>query len=158
MTQEKRILVAGGAGFLGSHVCERLLAHGNSVFCVDNFQTGRPENIAHLLSQANFKLLKHDIVEPFDLRVGEIYNLACPPSHLEFEPLPQDDPVRRQPDITRAGTILNWRPKTKLTTGLRATIAYFREQLEDSRVARGRTIPFLEPVRELSLKLPQSFA
>jgi len=361
MTQEKRILVAGGAGFLGSHLCERLLVEGGTVFCVDNFQTGRSENISHLLGRTNFKLLKHDIVEPFDVRVDEIYNLACPASpvqyqadpiytlktsvygsvnllniavrhkakilqastsevygdpqehpqpetywgnvnphgiracydegkrcaetlffdyhrhygaaikvarifntygprmdlddgrvvsnfivqaleeqpitiygdgrqtrsfcfvsdlvdglialmesdpevtgpinlgnpheitmrqlarrilaltgsssRLEYEPLPQDDPIRRQPDITLARTLLDWRPRIKLNAGLRATVAYFREQLEDSRMARRQTIPFGEPttpfpqrpvpvaedlrtaaVRELSPKLPQSIA
>ena len=90
MTREKRILVTGGAGFLGSHLCERLLAEGHRVFCLDNFQTGRLENISHLLVQRNFRLLKHDIVEPLELRVNEIYNLACPASPVHY----QADPIQ----------------------------------------------------------------
>jgi UDP-glucuronate decarboxylase len=327
---EKRILVTGGAGFLGSHLCERLLAEGHRVFCLDNFQTGRLENISHLLVQKNFRLLKHDIIEPIELRVDEIYNLACPASpvhyqadpvqtlkasvygaanlldlavrhkatilqastsevygdpeqhpqaetywgnvnpdgvracydegkrcaetlffdyhrrygvkikiarifntygprmdpddgrvvsnfivqtlkqqpltvygdghqtrsfcfardmieglitlmesppvvtrplnlgnphevtvlhlarrilvltrsqsHIQFEPLPQDDPVRRQPDISRARALLGWQPTTSLNAGLRATIAYFRRQLEENRfVAQKSEIPYVDP-------------
>jgi UDP-glucuronate decarboxylase len=90
MKQEKRILITGGAGFLGSHLCERLLTEpGNQVFCLDNFQTGNPANIAGLIENPRFTLLKHDIVEPFDLRVDEIYNLACPASPVQY----QNDPV-----------------------------------------------------------------
>jgi len=361
MTQKKRILVTGGAGFLGSHLCERLLTLGCHVFCLDSFQTGRLENIAHLMGQDGFRFLKHDIVEPYDLRIHEIYNLACPASpvhyqadpihtlktsvygsvnlldlaarhrarilqastsevygdplqhpqpetywgnvnpdgiracydegkrcaetlffdyrrrygvdikiarifntygprmdlddgrvvsnfivqalehlpmtvygdgrqtrsfcfvkdmigglialmnspadltgpvnlgnpqevtmlqlaqrillltnsrsHLEFRPLPQDDPIRRQPDITRARTTLGWRPRTNLNTGLRATIAYFRRLLEESTVIAqepaalvdpsvrlvGRIIPLAEErraatAREAAPKLPQSLA
>jgi UDP-glucuronate decarboxylase len=89
MIYEKRILVTGGAGFLGSHLCERLLAEGHRVFCLDNFQTGRLENISHLLVHRNLRLLKHDIVEPLELRVDEIYNLACPasPMHCQADPV-----------------------------------------------------------------------
>ncbi|RPJ39458.1 MAG: SDR family oxidoreductase [Planctomycetaceae bacterium] len=322
MIHEKRILVTGGAGFLGSHLCERLLAEGHRVFCLDNFQTGRLKNISHLLVHRNFRLLKHDVVEPLELRVDEIYNLACPASpvhyqadpiqtlktsvygavnlldlavrhkarilqtstsevygdpekhtqcetywgnvnpdgvracydegkrcaetlffdyqrrygvkikiarifntygprmdpddgrvvsnfvvqalkqqpltvygdghqtrsfcfakdmvdglvtlmesppgitgplnlgnphevtvlhlakrvlvlthsqsHIQFESLPQDDPVRRQPDISRAHALLGWQPTTNLNTGLRATITYFRKQLEENRLVVGR--------------------
>lgn len=74
-----------------------------------------------------------------------VLTLTGSSSRLEYKPLPQDDPVRRQPDITLARTLLGWRPRIKLDAGLRATIAYFREQLEDNRVARRRTIPFGEP-------------
>lgn len=361
MMQKKRILVTGGAGFLGSHLCERLLSMGHRVFCLDSFQTGRLENISTLLGNRDFRLLKHDIVEPFDFRAEEIYNLACPaspvhyqadPIHtlrtsvygsinlldlavrhrarilqastsevygdpeqhpqpesywgnvnpdgiracydegkrcaetlffdcwrrygveikiarifntygprmdlddgrvisnfvvqalqnqpitvygdgrqtrsfcfvndmvdglvalmesapdltgplnlgnphevtmlhlarrillltgsqssLRFEPLPQDDPIRRQPDIARARATLDWQPRTNLNTGLRATIAYFRRLLEESRVAthRRKTPPVGQPVRlaqriipigeerrstalsENSPRLPQSF-
>jgi UDP-glucuronate decarboxylase len=89
MIRERRILVTGGAGFLGSHLCERLLADGHRVFCLDNFQTGRLENISHLLGHNHFRLLKHDIVEPLELRIDEIYNLACPASPVHY----QADPI-----------------------------------------------------------------
>lgn len=89
MTHERRALVTGGAGFLGSHLCERLLALGCRVFCLDSFETGRIENIAHLLGHRDFQFLKHDIVEPFELRVDEIYNLACPASPVHY----QADPI-----------------------------------------------------------------
>jgi len=86
----RRILVAGGAGFLGSHLCERLLREGNSVICLDNFSTGRTENIRSLLRHDTFSVVQHDIVDPLDLPVDEIYNLACPAS----PPHHQADPVR----------------------------------------------------------------
>jgi UDP-glucuronate decarboxylase len=89
MTQAKRILVTGGAGFLGSHLCERLLALGHRVFCLDNFQTGRLENISHLMGRRDFRFIRHDVVEPLDLRVDEIYNLACPASPVHY----QADPI-----------------------------------------------------------------
>lgn len=84
-----RILVAGGAGFLGSHLCERLLNEGHPVVCVDNFSTGRMENLQHLLSFDTFSFVRHDIVEPLDLPVDEIYNLACPasPPHYQVDPV-----------------------------------------------------------------------
>lgn len=83
------ILVAGGAGFLGSHLCERLLIEGNFVICVDNFSTGRLENIRHLLRYETFSFVRHDIVDPIDLPVDEIYNLACPasPRHYQADPI-----------------------------------------------------------------------
>jgi len=85
----KRILVTGGAGFLGSHLCERLLAEGNDVLCVDNYFTGRRENIAHLLDRSSFEALRHDICFPLYVEVDEIYNLACPasPIHYQFDPV-----------------------------------------------------------------------
>lgn len=84
-----RILVTGGAGFIGSHLCERLLNEGNKVICLDNFYTGSKENIAHLLSNKNFELVEHDITEPFFAEVEQIYNLACPasPVHYQFNPV-----------------------------------------------------------------------
>ena len=85
----KRILVAGGAGFLGSHLCERLIARGDEVFCLDNFHTGEEENLIALRGHPKFHLIHHDIVLPYYLHVDEIYNLACPasPVHYAFDPI-----------------------------------------------------------------------
>jgi UDP-glucuronate decarboxylase len=85
----KRILITGGAGFLGSHLCERLLREGNDIICLDNFFTGSKENIAHLLKAPHFELIRHDIINPIYLEVDEIYNLACPasPVHYQFNPI-----------------------------------------------------------------------
>ena len=84
-----RILVTGGAGFIGSHLCERLLERGNEVVCLDNFFTGRKKNITHLLDNPNFELLRHDITEPILVEVDQIYNLACPasPVHYQYNPV-----------------------------------------------------------------------
>lgn len=76
----KRVLVAGGAGFLGSHPCERLVSDGHDVLCVDNFYTGTKDNIAHLLDAPTFELMRHDVTFPLYVEVDEIYNLACPAS------------------------------------------------------------------------------
>lgn len=86
----KRILVTGGAGFLGSHLCERLLKDNFEVLCVDNFYTSRRSNVAHLLSHPNFEILRHDICFPLYVEVDEIYNLACPASPIHY----QHDPVQ----------------------------------------------------------------
>jgi len=85
----KRILVTGGAGFLGSHLCERLIAQGHDVLCVDNFFTGRKDNVAHLLNNSRFELMRHDVTFPLYVEVDEIYNLACPasPIHYQFDPV-----------------------------------------------------------------------
>lgn len=85
----KRILVTGGAGFLGSHLCERLLNEGHEVLCVDNFYTGRKANIAHLMNNPYFEVIRHDICFPLYVEVDEIYNLACPasPIHYQFDPV-----------------------------------------------------------------------
>jgi UDP-glucuronate decarboxylase len=85
----KRILVTGGAGFLGSHLCERLLAQGHEVICVDNFFTGSKENIRHLLPNPYFELMRHDVTFPLYLEVDEIFNLACPasPVHYQYDPV-----------------------------------------------------------------------
>ncbi|AGA80011.1 UDP-glucuronic acid decarboxylase family protein [Echinicola vietnamensis] len=85
----KRILVTGGSGFLGSHLCDRLLKEGNEVLCVDNLFTGRKSNIHHLLDEKNFEFLRHDITFPLYVEVDEIYNLACPasPVHYQFDPV-----------------------------------------------------------------------
>ena len=86
----KRILVTGGAGFLGSHLCEYLLAQGHDVLCVDNFYTGSKRNIAHLLAHPRFELQRHDVTFPLYVEVDEIYNLACPASPVHY----QNDPVQ----------------------------------------------------------------
>jgi UDP-glucuronate decarboxylase len=85
-----RVLVTGGAGFLGSHLCERLLRDGNNVLCLDNFFTGSKDNVAHLLSHPQFELMRHDVTFPLYVEVDEIYNLACPASPIHY----QHDPVQ----------------------------------------------------------------
>jgi UDP-glucuronate decarboxylase len=89
MHLEKRVLVTGGAGFLGSYLCERLLADGAVVLCVDNFFTGARRNIEHLLHHSRFELLRHDVTFPFYVEVDEIYNLACfaSPVHYQHDPV-----------------------------------------------------------------------
>lgn len=84
-----RILVTGGAGFIGSHLCERLLGEGNEVVCLDNFFTGRKQNITHLLDDKHFELVRHDVTEPIMFEVDQIYNLACPasPVHYQYNPV-----------------------------------------------------------------------
>jgi len=84
-----RILITGGAGFLGSHLCERLLKEGNEVICLDNFFTGRKKNVAHLLKNPDFELVRHDVTNPFHFEVDQIYNLACPasPPHYQHNPI-----------------------------------------------------------------------
>ena len=86
---EKRVLVTGGAGFLGSHLCERLLADGCDVLCVDNYYTGKKANISHLLSEPRFEAVRHDVTFPLYVEVDEIYNLACPasPTHYQHDPV-----------------------------------------------------------------------
>jgi len=85
----KRILVTGGAGFLGSHLCERLIRDGDDVLCVDNYFTGRKDNVAHLMGDPHFEAMRHDITFPLYVEVDEIYNLACPasPVHYQFDPV-----------------------------------------------------------------------
>ena len=85
----KKILVTGGAGFVGSHLCERLLNEDNEVYCLDNFFTGQKQNIVHLLSNPYFELIRHDVVNPYLIEVDEIYNLACPasPIHYQYNPI-----------------------------------------------------------------------
>lgn len=85
----KRILITGGAGFIGSHLCERLLKEGNDVICLDNYFTGSKKNIAHLMDNPYFELVRHDITEPYYAEVDQIYNLACPasPVHYQYNPI-----------------------------------------------------------------------
>lgn len=89
MKENKRILVTGGAGFLGSHLCKRLIDEGNEVICVDNLFTGSKENIRPLLCHPNFEFIRHDVVEPLSVEVDQIYNLACPasPPHYQYDPI-----------------------------------------------------------------------
>jgi UDP-glucuronate decarboxylase len=89
MPKIKRILVTGGAGFLGSHLCDRLVAEGHDVICLDNFFTSQKSNIVHLLSHKNFELIRHDVTHSLWLEVDEIYNLACPaaPGHYQYNPI-----------------------------------------------------------------------
>lgn len=86
----KRILISGGAGFIGSHLCERLLDEGNDVICLDNYFTGSKDNVRHLLTNHNFELVRHDITQPYTAEVDEIYNLACPASPIYY----QIDPIK----------------------------------------------------------------
>ena len=85
----KQILVTGGAGFIGSHLCERLVNEGNSVICLDNFYSGSKENIWHLIGHPGFELVRHDVTEPYRVEVDEIYNLACPasPVYYQYDPI-----------------------------------------------------------------------
>jgi UDP-glucuronate decarboxylase len=89
ISNRKRILVTGGAGFLGSHLCDRLLAEGNDVLCVDNFYSGAKDNVAHLMGNPHFELMRHDVTFPLYVEVDEIYNLACPasPVHYQWDPV-----------------------------------------------------------------------
>ncbi len=89
MASNRRVLVTGGAGFLGSHLCERLVDEGHDVICLDNFFTSQKSNVAHLLDYPNFELVRHDITQPLWLEVDEIYNLACPasPGHYQYNPI-----------------------------------------------------------------------
>jgi UDP-glucuronate decarboxylase len=84
-----RILVTGGAGFLGSHLCDRLIKQGDEVVCLDNFFTGRKQNIAHLLANPQFEIVRHDVIDPFKFEVDRIFNLACPasPPHYQYNPI-----------------------------------------------------------------------
>ncbi len=89
MSDRKRVLVTGGAGFLGSHLCDRLIQEGHEVICVDNLFTGSKENIRHLMDHPNFEFIRHDITEPLTIEVDQIYNLACPasPPHYQYNPI-----------------------------------------------------------------------
>lgn len=86
---KKRILITGGAGFIGSHLCERLIKEGNNVLCLDNLFTGSKENILHLMDNPQFEFIRHDVIEPYRCEVDEIYNLACPasPVHYQYNPI-----------------------------------------------------------------------
>ncbi len=86
----KRILVSGGAGFIGSHLCTRLVNEGHDVICLDNFFTGSKDNIKHLMGNHHFEVVRHDVTYPYSAEVDEIYNLACPASPIHY----QHDPIQ----------------------------------------------------------------
>ncbi len=112
MHMRKRILVTGGAGFLGSHLCERLLADGHDVLCLDNFFTGTKDNISHLLDNHHFELMRHDVTFPLYVEVDEIYNLACPASPIHY----QHDPVQTtKTSVHGAINMLGLAKRTKAT-------------------------------------------
>ena len=112
MNEPKRTLVTGGAGFLGSHLCERLLARGDEVLCADNFYTGRRSNVLHLLDNPCFELIRHDVTFPLYVEVDEIYNLACPASPLHY----QTDPVQTtKTSVHGAINMLGLAKRTKAT-------------------------------------------
>ena len=123
MTQ--RILVTGGAGFLGYHLCRRLLQDNNDVVCVDNYFTGSKENISDLTAHPNFEVIRHDVTFPLYVEVDQIYNLACLASPIHY----QDDPKQRKPDISLEQSELDWHPSVGLADGLVDTIAYFKRVL-----------------------------
>lgn len=105
----KKILITGGAGFLGSHLCERLLNEGNEIYCLDNLYTGNKNNIIHLMSHPHFEFINHDITYPFSIEVDEIYNLACPASPIHY----QLDPVATvKTNVLGAINMLNLAKKT----------------------------------------------
>ena len=124
-------LVTGGTGFLGSHLCARLLGQDCEVICVDNYFTGTRNNIRHLLDDPCFELMRHDC--PTETSVGELARrliaLTGSRSRIEYRSLPQDDPRQRRPDISRALELLRWQPRVSLDEGLKRTIAYFEEKL-----------------------------
>lgn len=107
-----RILITGGAGFLGSHLCERLLNEGNDIICLDNFFTGTKENVAHLLGKPHFELMRHDVTSPLYVEVDQIYNLACPASPIHY----QHDPVKTtKTNVHGAINMLGLAKRTKAT-------------------------------------------
>ena len=141
----KRVLVTGGAGFLGSHLCGRLVAQGHDVICVDNFFTGTKDNIIDLLKKPNFELMRHDVTFPLYVEVDEIYNLACPASPIHY----QHDPVQNEWHI---GSIeqndqgeLHWVNKAGVSWRLTPDIA-------NQRLLTGPDNPYYEQgVREFNL-------
>ncbi len=124
-----KTLVSGGAGFIGSHLCERLLARGDDVLCVDNYFTGTKRNVQHLFSNPLFDLGNPGEFTMLEL-AEKVLSLVGSKSKLAFLPLPQDDPKQRRPVIDLARAKLGgWEPKVGLEDGLKETIAYFRKVL-----------------------------
>ncbi|MBI3900302.1 MAG: GDP-mannose 4,6-dehydratase [Gammaproteobacteria bacterium] len=131
-TTAKGVLVTGGAGFIGRHLCARLLAQGHEVLCVDNFYTGRRRNVFELLDNPNFELFGNP--QEYSMRelARMIKHLTGSRSRIVFKPLPHDDPRRRRPDITRAQALLDWTPRIALEEGLVDSIRYFEDLLTTS--------------------------
>ena len=119
----KRILVTGGAGFIGSHLCERLLRDGNEVLCLDNFFTGTKDNIERLIGETHFEVIRHDITFPLYVEVDEIYNLACPASPIHY----QHDPV--QTTKTSVHGAINMLGLAKRLRATRACIFSIRDMM-----------------------------
>ena len=135
---ERRVLVSGGAGFLGSHLCERLLELGCQVLCVDNFFTGARHNIDHLLDHKRFELLRHDITHPLFVEVDEIFNLACPASPIHY----QKDPVQTTktlPGLAAAVRVVEVVAPDNVT-GTQAAVSYLDERFEV--IAQPRVLAF----------------
>ena len=131
------ILVTGGAGFIGSHLCKRLYKEGHKVFCLDNLQTGRLKNISELYGKDHMDdelIGPINIGNPSERTVRDLSNhilqLTGSASGVTFLPLPLDDPVRRKTDISMAEKILDWHPQVDIDDGLKMTIEYFRSELE----------------------------
>ncbi len=147
-----RILVTGGAGFLGSHLCDRLIREDHEVICLDNFYTGTKDNIRHLLDNPYFELIRHDVIEGFvrlmnqeeilgPVNLGNphevtmlelaqrVIKMTGSSSELVHVPFREDDPMQRKPDIRLAQDKLAWSPTVNLEAGLEKSIAYFREQI-----------------------------
>ena len=126
----KRILVIGGAGFLGSHLCDRFLAEGHEVICVDNFYSSTKQNIQHMMGNPSFECIRHDVTFPLNLKVIKKIN---PRSSVVYSELPVNDPTQRKPNISLAREKLNdWKPAIDIDEGLYKTIAYFKRNVGQS--------------------------
>lgn len=140
---KKRIIVTGGAGFIGSHLCEKLLDEGNEVICVDNFFTGNKRNIIHLLNNSYYEVVRHDFTGPLNLGnpreftilelAEKIINITGSNSKIIYKPLTEDDPIQRQPNIDLAKKELHWEPIIQFEEGIKKTINYFERLLSNER-------------------------
>lgn len=140
MHGQKRVMVTGGTGFLGSFLCERLLREGNDVLCVDNYYTGSRDNVLHLLDDSRFEVLRHDITFPLYVEVDEIYNLACPasPVHYQFDPV-QTVKTNVHGAINMLG--LAKRTKAKIFQPPRAKFTAIRQSTRSRRSIGAVSIP-----------------
>ncbi len=132
--QRTRVLVTGGAGFLGSHLCERLLEQGKDVICLDNYFTGTKDNIIKLMDTPDEVTGPFNMGNPGEFTIKElaekVIEMTGSSSKLVFKPLPSDDPTQRCPDISRAKKQFNWVPEIELEQGLKPTINYFDKFLK----------------------------